>query len=224
MTGTQLNEGGGLCRPEAQLEIFASQEALELGAGLDAMAAAFKSLHALNRHAGGEGYLAAALPQFGQQKSEKPGGGLRCGSHFVAVGSKRAIEALAGFDVIRRSVLRGLIDPCDPEEIFVEEGDTCAAWYRDRRPERATPAGRKRRAQRHERLGYTPFEEKAFSSFTGSYASMKIGKVTTFVGMTKGIWTGEEIRVSTYGLCSRTAPAFLPVAVEADEALVEEAA
>lgn len=210
---TTLNTGGGICRPEAQLIMRPTAHALELGAGLDAVRLGMSALHQLNRHAGDEGYIAAALPEFGRVRRNGPGGGLRCGTELVAVGSEMAIEKLSKMVALRKAVSRGLIEAIEPDEIFVEEGESCAAWYRDRRPERATPAGQRRRKERHERIGMDHHVGPDFKSFAGTYASMKIGKVTTFVGMTRGVWSGAEIKVSTYGLCSRVEPAFLPVAM-----------
>lgn len=216
LSTANLNAGGGICRPEAQLIIRPTRSALELGSGLDAMRSAFSSLHAVNRNSGDQGYLAASFPEMGLEKRNGPGGGLRCGTEFVAIGTHSLISTLADFDLIRRAAMRGLIEPVEPDEIFVEIGDECAAWYRDRRPERTTPAAKRRRRLRDERLGFDTYEGKSPKDFEGQYATLRSGKVTTYIGMQKAVWQGEEIKVSSYGLCGRKALSVLPVAIATD--------
>jgi len=236
-TETKLNAGKGICLPEAQLVLRPTPEALSLGNGVDIMSSSLSAVHRYNRNAGDAGFLAIALPEMGTGIRPGPNGGLRCGTELVMIGSEAALSVLLEDPGIRRMMARAFIDPLEIDEIYVEEGETCGAWFRDRRPEKRTPAAQRRlEARRLKRkaaregagveIEETPISKNpsSFNDFNGSYSAMKIGKVTTFIGMETSVWEGGEIQVSTYGLCSRATPCPLPVALANVEIMSSQAA
>ena len=202
-----LNSGKGGGRGPPRLLIRPTRSAEELGAGPDALTAAVRAVHHLNRHASPDDFVAIALTGMRQGRD-----GVLPGHELELIGSREALTRFLSLEGVQLLLRRRMIGPNAPQDLTLSLGAVGAAYVRDRAAEKLNSGWARRAAARSERNGL------AFSTKPGSRqhrpddtALIRLGQTPLRVREVIGAVTGEDLIVSTYGLSYGGAPAILPV-------------
>jgi hypothetical protein len=209
MTGA-LNTGKGRCHGSTRLLIKPMRAVIELGALQDVVAATLNCVHHANRTGDADDFIAVALPQMNKGRDA-----MRLGHEIELIGSEISLHRLNDMQGIATLRRRGMIEATDIGEVWLEDGDTGAAYVRDRSGEKYTAGWLRRTAARAERRGkplgkrlnrMRGHDEGTLALFYGD-AVIHVREVVSIVSET-------PLLVSTYGFSSPASPAVLPVIPE----------
>ncbi|MCW3784383.1 type I-F CRISPR-associated endoribonuclease Cas6/Csy4 [Defluviimonas salinarum] len=210
-----LTSGAGLCRVEGLLALAPAQAVFELGAGPDVIRDIFAAVHAVNRHAPSDDYLALALPEMVSGR-----GFDALGRSVEVFGSERALSRLMTEAQFRKLLSRGMLPSRQRiREINFAEGD-CGTWLaRTRSGEKESEGWKAKDARRRERradhiasvAGRFPDAQAAERADRKRDLYLRLPS-GVFLAMRRGVapWTGQPVIVSSYGLSQESAPSVLP--------------
>ena len=213
-----LKSNLGVCTPDAILQIKPYREILDLGAAPDIFRAFFGAVHRANRHSK-TGFAALSLP------GSQSGYGIHAlGDVLSIIGDETVLQTVLDDDMvrklIRRDMFRARIRDLDAKNV-----NTGTYLVRDRRLEKVSTGGAARKARRDARRA----AHIASTKGTAGPAAAKPIRLNDILGrgfMTYGPqrklsfisgrapYSGDEIKVNTYGMSIPSCPAVLPVKPE----------
>lgn len=206
MTGA-LNTGQGRCVGSARLLIKPVRAVIELGALQDVLTASLHCVHHANRTGDLDDFIAIALPQMHRGRNV-----MRLGHEVELIGAEASLSRLDGMDGIATLRRRGMIEPLEIGETWVEPGATGAAYVRDRAGEKYTAGWFRRTAKRAERRGKPLGKSlKHVRKHGGNALALFYGNAVIHVREVVATISEEPLVVSTYGFSSPASPAILPV-------------
>jgi hypothetical protein len=203
-----LNVGNGRCLGTARLLVKATRTALELGALQDVVVTALNAAHHANRTGSRDDFIAVALPTMRRGRE-----GMMTGSEIELVGSEASLARYLALDGVQTLLRRKMVESLDISEIFVEIGDMCAAYVRDRSAEKSTPGAIRRAQARAARRGkLCKFRQPAAQD--SDVVPLYYGDAVVTVREIVAPLTDQPLFVSTYGFSQPGSPAVLPVRPE----------
>lgn len=215
---TALQEGAGLCRPEAMVSIRPVRAVVELGAVADVMRAALNAVHHANRHGEPDDRLAVALPGLHGRR------GRMCpGLEVVVFGSPAALGRLLDLEGIHRLTRRGMVETVETVEVEPMAGDPGTAFLRDRTAARPGPSAAKRLARRAAERGETRPEWIAGQPDPTALA-LHYGSTVVHVRVVETVVADTPLIVGTYGFSARARPAVLPIRLDRKDGTARHAA
>ena len=206
MTGA-LNIGKGRCQGTARFLVRPVKAVIELGALQDVLTAALNCVHHSNRTGDVEDFVAVALPQMRKGRE-----GMIAGHEVELIGSETALRRLSTMEGMAKLRRRGMIEDAEIGEVWMETGETGAAYARARVGEKYTEGWIRRTAARAERRG-KPLGKKLRRMRGEDTDSLGLhyGGTVVHVREIHGAFSDAPIMVSTYGFSSPVSPAVLPV-------------
>lgn len=205
-----LNIGQGRCVGTARLLIKPVRAVIELGALQDVVMNALSAVHHANRTGAFDDFIAVALPQMRMTRN-----GMAIGHEVELIGSPTALSRYLDLEGIKTLQRRGMIQETEIGDVWSEVGETCGAYVRDRRVEKATAGWMRRSHARAERRGKPIGKQNAkLNSDADGVLALHYGESVLLVREVVGVMTDQRLMVSTYGFSSSSSPAILPVRPE----------
>lgn len=202
-----LNTGKGRCQGSARLLIKPVRSVVELGALQDVLSATLNCVHHANRTGNADDFIAVALPQMHKGREA-----MRLGHEIELIGSEASLARLNTMEGISTLRRRGMIEPIEIGETWIDPGETGAAYVRDRAGKKYTPGWIRRTAARAERRGKPLGKRlKAVRDHDGSTLTLYYGTAVIDVREIVSEVSEAPLIVSTYGFSSPVSPAILPV-------------
>lgn len=201
-----LNTGQGRCPATARVLIRPVRAAIELGAAEDVLRNALRAVHHANRHGSTEDFIAVALPTMRMGREA-----MLPGHDLELIGSEASLSNLLSLEGVSKIIRRGMIEPPEPGEIFIEPGMIGAAYIRDRSAEKHTPGWIRRSKARAERRGKLLGKEVEPREHDRNVLTFMHGDAILHIREVIGAFSDGPLMVSTYGFSSAKAPAILPV-------------
>lgn len=202
---SKLNTGKGLCTPSHTITIEPVRAAVELGAGPDVINAVINAMHHANRHNKRNDRIALALPNIQTGRV-----GMRSGFLIELIGSPQSLETIIKLEGMDKLERRGMIEPIEIVEAWLEPGDVGGAYVRIRTGEKYSPGGQRRMKARAKRRGIS-LNNKLREQKEKVYLTINCGQIPIYIQQIVQVMTNEPLEVSTYGLSSPSSPAVLPV-------------
>ena len=204
-----LNSGSGLCQAIARLAVRPVRAVIELGALPDVLTKAFAAVHHVNRRGNPEDFIAVALPTWRQ--------GRECalpGEEIELIGSPACLGAFLRTEGVETLLRRGMLQTPEIFDLEREQGETGAAYVRDRRGEKWTAGGIERMRRRAERRGVQLHRITRKPVSLARSLTIFLGSTPIHVREIVGPQSSDSLRVSTYGFSAAEGPAILPVLPE----------
>jgi hypothetical protein len=214
-----LNIGKGRCQGTARLLVKPVKAVIELGALQDVLTAALNCVHHANRTGGIEDFIAVAFPQMRKGRE-----GIIAGHEVELIGSETALGRFSAMEGMAKLRRRGMIEDAEIGEVWMEPGETGAAYVRARSGEKYTEGWIRRTAARAERRG-KPLGKKLRRIHSKDADSLALcyGGTVVHVREIHGVFSEAPIMVSTYGFSSPVSPAVLPVVSDSVRRLFDAA-
>jgi len=218
MTGV-LNIGKGRCQGTARLLVKPVRAVIELGALQDVLTATLNCVHHANRTGDLEDFIAVAFPQMRKGRE-----GMIAGHEVELIGSETALGRFSTMEGMAKLRRRGMIEDAEIGKVWMEPGETGAAYVRARAGEKYTEGWIRRTAARAERRG-KPLGKKLRRMRGEDRESLGLhyGGALVHVREIHGVFSGTPILVSTYGFSSPVSPAILPVVPDSVRCLPDAA-
>ena len=201
-----LNVGQGRCQGTARLLLKPVRDVIELGAAPDVLSAAIRAVHHANRKGLQDDFIAIAFPTMRQGRVA-----MLPGYEIELVGSHKSLAAFLELEGIVKLARRGMLEPTEIGEVFVEVGATAAGYLRDRSSEKHTAGWIRRSKARAERRGKPLGKHVLAKRHDPKILTIKNDDVVLHIREVIGVYSGTPLMVSTYGLSSVSVPAILPV-------------
>jgi len=216
----RLNEGKGRCHGTARLLIKPVQAVIELGAAGDVREKALDAVHHANRHGSVKDFIAVALPTMRMGRNC-----MLAGHEIELIGSEASLGTLSDLDGVKSLIRRGMVQPLEIDEAFLEPGEIGAAYVRDRRCEKYTSGWLRRNKARADRRG-KPWQEKSAKVRGNDLTalSLRYGNAVLHVRQVIAEMTDAPLMISTYGFSSPASnqmavlPVYPDAAREGDDA------
>ena len=193
-----LNMGQGRCQSTARLLIAPVQAVIELGASGDVLTKALNAVHHANRHGSQEDFIAVALPTMRMGRNR-----MLPGHEIELIGSEISVSALLQLDGLQSLIRRGMLQPLEVEETFLDVGSIGAAYVRDRACEKHTAGWLRRNKARAERRGKSWQDTDAAPKRNDRTAlPLHYGKNVLHVRQIPAEMTNDPLVVNTYGFSS----------------------
>ena len=207
-----LSEGQGVCVCESQMTLRIRKSPLLMGAGPDAVAAAFRAVHRANRHLPADDRVAVSLPDLNDAR-----GFAGVGDVIRVFGTSTALTRVA--EELSQLREHRLFEVSEITPVTAEPDSPGTAFTRSRSGEKSSEAGveraRRRFADRHAEGGKAWRERKHRKGrFDRGGVFVRVSEVRLQIAPRARPFTGT-VRVSTYGLSPATAETGLPLTLGA---------
>ena len=208
-----LNAGQGRCNATSRVLIKPVRAAIELGALPDVIMTALHAVHEANRTGAANDFVAVTFPgmvlsERGMLRALK---GMATGDSIELVGSEAALVRCLNMDRMKTLQRRGMIIEPDVTEVWMEAGDLCAAYVRERPSEKETTGWINRSRRRAERRGKPIGDPALRSRDKTGVVVLRYGDAVVKVREVVGELVDRPLTVSTYGFSTAGNPAIMPV-------------
>jgi len=203
---TDLNVGQGQCKGSARLLVKPVRAAIELGALEDVLNSTLRAVHHANRNGSVEDFIAIAFPTMRLGRNA-----MLPGHELELIGSPASLANLLKLESMSKLSRRGMLEPIEISEVYIDPGSTGAAYVRDRSGEKHTPGWIRRSKARAERRGKALGKEVKPRGHDPQLLTLRYGTTVLHVREVIGEYLEAPITVSTYGLSRASNPGILPV-------------